>query len=111
MTGQAQRRRTTRSTAMSTATSATTHTSTQIHSGMVRLLPRAGCGRTGCCHTSQVVVAGAEQPPRAFGAAVRGPCRLQRPRTSRPVACQAAARLAAARVKGAHPSGMASGQP
>jgi hypothetical protein len=71
MTGQAQRRRTTRSTTITTATSATTHTSTQIHSGMVRLLPRAGCGRTGCCHTSQVVVAGAERPPRS--AAVRGP--------------------------------------
>jgi hypothetical protein len=88
MTGQlnrAQRRRTTRSTTISTATSATIQTSTQIHSGMIRLLPRAGGGRTGCCHISPVVVAGGERPPRAFGAALRGPRPLRGP--TRPGRC------------------------
>ena len=76
MTGQrsrAQRRRASRSATTNTTTNTTIGSSTQIHSGMVRLLSRAGCCRAGWCHTSQVVVAGAERPPRACGAAGRGP--------------------------------------
>jgi hypothetical protein len=76
MTGQlsrTQRRRATPSTTISTANSATTHTSTQIHSGMPSTPSQRLCCRAGWWHTSQVVGAGAERPPRAFGAAVRGP--------------------------------------
>jgi hypothetical protein len=67
----AQRRRTTRSTAITTANNATTQTSTQIHSGMSATPSQRLCCRAGWCHSGQVVVAGAERPPRC--AAVRGP--------------------------------------
>jgi hypothetical protein len=98
----AQRRRTTRSTTISTATSAAIQTSTQIHSGpgMARLLPSGSVAeRDGVTAANGWLRARNDlHAPSALPCG--DPDRLRRPRTARPFACQSGCRLAASTVKG-----------
>jgi hypothetical protein len=96
----AQRRRTTRSTTISTATSAAIQTSTQIHSGpgMAGLLPSGSVAeRDGV--TAAIGWLRARNDVHA-SLPCGDPDRLRRPRTSRPFACWTGCHLAASAVKG-----------